>query len=88
MYVQITYMRAKHNLSWHISPVLAEIVNGDYWLAEHTPSPLRAPRHGRLMGLHSSPLNERHAYPYISTIYIESQECLLRVMVTRFNDLR
>ena len=55
VHVQITYMRTKHNLSWHISPVLAEIVNGDCWLAEHTLSPLRAPRHGRLMGLHSSP---------------------------------
>ena len=88
MHVQITYMRAKHNLSWHISPLLAEIVNGAYWLVELTLSPLRAPWHGRLMGLHSSPLNERRAYLYISTIYIESKEGLLRVMVTRFNDLR
>ena len=39
MHVQITYMRAKHNLSWYISPLLAEIVNIDYWLAEHTLSP-------------------------------------------------
>lgn len=51
-------MRAKHNLSWHISPVLAEIVNGACWLVELTLSPLRAPWHGRLMGHHSSPLEE------------------------------
>ena len=69
MHVQITYMRAKHNLSWHISPVLAEIENGDCWLVELTLSPLRAPRYGQLMGLHSSPPLEEETHTAINQLF-------------------
>ena len=65
MHVQITYMRAKHNLSWHISPVLAEIVNGACWLVELTLSPLEHQGMGNRWGSTLAPLTkDTHASIY------------------------